>query len=128
MIRHDLFGNTIGLNGLHENTDHIRRCGVAEHATPGDESGGIILEKNDLLILFFKPIRVPKAITESAFISNIRALSLFMGFVFCQSFLFDDSMNPVVSDVDFLFCEDLFQSGRSQGMAVVCLKDDTFFF
>jgi hypothetical protein len=37
-------------------------------------------------------------------------------------------MDPVVSDVDVLFCEDLFQSDRSQGMAVVCLKDDTFFF
>jgi hypothetical protein len=107
MIRNDLFENTLGLNSLHENTDRISRCGVAEHAPSDDEPRGIIPKEDDLLILFFKPIRMPEAITESPFISNIRALSLFMGFVFCQSFLFEDLMDPIVSDVDVLFCKDL---------------------
>jgi hypothetical protein len=128
MIGHYLSRNAIGLYSLRENADRVLRCGVVEYATSGDEPGCVILEEDDLLILFFEPVCMPEAVTESTFIPYVRASSLFVWFVFCQSFLFEDPMDPVMTDVNALFREDLFQSDRSQGMAAVYLKNDLFFF
>jgi len=128
MISHHLLWDTIQLDSLFEHVDRVLGCGVAKHATSCDEPGCIILEKDELLLGLFEPIRMPQDIAKSTFIPDVRTLSLFMRFIFRESFLFEDPMDPVMTNVDLLFCEDLFESDRSQRMAAVRLDDNMFFF
>ena len=57
---------------------------------------------------FFEPVCVPEAVAVPTFVAYPGSSSLFMWFIFCESFLFEDLVDSVVADVNVLFGEDLF--------------------
>jgi len=75
---------------------------------------------------FFEPVCVPEAVAVSSFVSYPGSSSLFMWFVFHKSFLFEDLMNPVMTDVDVLFSEYLLQGDCCEGMLFSYVEDDLF--
>ena len=56
----------------------------------------------------FEPICMPEAVAVPSFVANPTSSSLFMWFVFHEFFLFEDPVDPVMADVNFLFVENLF--------------------
>ncbi len=67
----------------------------------------------------FEPVCMPEAVAVSAFVAYPFSSSLFMWFIFHESFLFEDLMDPVMADVNVLFSEDLFQCD--------CMREDVVF-
>ena len=45
---------------------------------------------------------MPEAVAVPTFVAYPGSSSLFMWFIFCESFLFEDSMDPIMTDVDVL--------------------------
>jgi len=74
----------------------------------------------------FEPVCVPEAVAVLAFVAYPGSSSLFMWFVFHESFLFEDLMDPVVADVDVLFSENLLQGDCCERMLFSYVEDDLF--
>jgi len=91
-----------------ENAVGVLHVGVGEHAKTCDEPGGVVFEEDDLLVWLFEPVCMPEAVGVSTFVANPFSSSLFMWFIFCQSFVFEDSMDSVMTDFNALFSKDLF--------------------
>ena len=116
MVRHHLFWSAVIGYGLMENSVGVLHISVSEHAISRDESGGIIFEEDDMLMCFFEPVRVPETVAESSLVAHPGSSSLFMWFVFHQSLLFEDSMDPVMTNMNVLFGEDLLQGDCCERM------------
>ena len=109
MVCHHLFGAAIGEDGLVEDLVGVLHVGILEYAKAGDESRGVILEEDDLFMCLFEPVSMPETVAVSSFVSYPFSSSLFMWLIFHQSLFFEYAMDPVVTDVDILFSEDLLQ-------------------
>src|SRR4030042_491508 len=118
MVSHHLFWSTITVYGLKENLVGVLHVSIREDTISSDEPGGVIFEEDDLFMWFFKPVCMPEAVAESSLVAYPFSSSLFMWFVFCYSFLFEDLVDSVVADVDSLFSENFFQCDCVKWMLV----------
>jgi hypothetical protein len=75
---------------------------------------------------FFKPVCMPEAVAVPSFVANPFTSSLFMWFIFDESFLFKDLMDSVVANVNVLFCKDLLQGDCCERMLFSYFEDDLF--
>ena len=74
----------------------------------------------------FEPVCVPEAVAVLAFVAHPGSSSLFMWFVFHKSFLFEDTMDPVMADVNVFFSEDLLQGDCCERMLFSYVQYDLF--
>ena len=66
----------------------------------------------------YKPICMPEVVAVPSFVAYPGSSSLLMRFVFHKSFLFEDPMDPVMTNEDNFFSKDLLQGDCVKRMLV----------